>query len=187
MTALTQEKLEAGDEPAYARARDERVAATCAAVIEANPGRTVGGGWAPDAVLAAVAKIAHAGLQVRGSRHHALRQQIACYTACYGRFFAPSAPTWALTGVAGQQLTWTHASGAVLVDALRCAHEDDVLLPPRLRGWLNTTWKTTPNLVAIRVLALAAPLASRAWTSAGRLAPLTDLCDLISASTKDWQ
>jgi len=187
MTALTEEAVDAGGEPAYARARDERVAATCAAMIEADPGRAVGGGWAPDDVLAAVAKIAHAGLQASGSRHHALRQQIACYAACYGRFFVPPAAAWTLTGVAGQQLTWTHATGAVLVDALRCAHEDDVLLPPRLRGWLNAAWKNTPNLLAIRVLALAAPLASRAWTSAGRLAPLTDLCELIPTSTKDWQ
>lgn len=121
---------------------------------------TPDGGWPVADVLRAVTEQTRSvPLGVRGNRHVAARQHIACYVAVYASRFHPGAGAeLAAPSKRQQQLIWRQPDGSLLLDHLDCgnptstlAQEDDRCL------------REAAQVSSVRVIRLAAPGSSRIW------------------------
>jgi hypothetical protein len=154
---------------------DQRVTAVCAALRTAPRQQQPVLGWAPAALLAATAEVLGSqGLPGGAGRFPAARQQMACYAAVYGRHFLL---TWPWTPTASGQadlLRWDSPDGRWLLDAPRATHADAPLRTASTETAAALA-ADDPSFLGVRLLALAAPGASRLLLPAGELTALPAL------------
>jgi hypothetical protein len=157
---------------------DERVTAVCAALLGTPLTDDPVLGWPAAAILSATAKVlACQGLPGGTGRYNGARQSMACYAAVYGRHFLPSYPWTTADAPVGSVLRWQHRNGQWLLDAPRATHADAPLVTDTTRD-LAGTHRQDSQFLGIRLLALAAPLASRLLLPNGQLTALPHLNDL---------
>jgi hypothetical protein len=143
---------------------EERTAQCCALLLTTGARRS-SLGWDPVAVMSTAAEVVAARPLVgHPGRHASARQQVACFTAVYGRYFTDAHPAGDVVADAGW-LRWTDPSGATHVDVLRCGSTADELLDTTTRTRLLTFPTSTPGtgVHRVRLATLVGPHRSRTW------------------------